>query len=426
MMRKKASDFKKSITLPNSGAPYLILVVFFIVAYSSYLFNYAYPFLKTTNVDLPSFWTAARATFIQGRSPYNPDLLKSIIPGGQQVFPYLYPPPSLLLFSPMTLMSYAQARVLMLGLNHALVLFVLWFVPIKMLRLSAKRDTALIILLSFYLFSFYPLIVLFFHGQINLILAALLYLFWYSTRRDRTISAAFFLALSILLKTYPLLILPFLILTKKYKVVGYTLGILGVVTIAAYLVLPSQVWADWFGRILPTGGYTKIPDGLFLSTATTNLSFNGVISRYFLQGKRNAPNIAALLTTARVITYALSASAGLLSMFTVWRLMRKNEAVAFEWMMLIMLPLMFLVSPFSWEHHLVYLLATIFILIERLINGSFHLPVAVIIAGAAMILAINGFTPLKFLSVLGLWGVSIFMALRHSDWLEDRQNYLEP
>jgi hypothetical protein len=80
--------------------------------------------------------------------------------------------------------------------------------------------------------------------------------------------------------------------------------------------------------------------------------------------------------------------------------------------MLVALPAMFLIAPFSWEHHLVYLLPSILMLINsRPKFGSVSNAVFFSLGfTSALLIGLPMMLEFKFYGVVILWGLCVFTA----------------
>ncbi len=402
---------------------YLVIIFIFILTYPTFLKEYGYRYLHISNVDFPSFWCAAKATFSQSVSPYNLDTLKSLL-DVEHIYPYLYPPSSLLLFYPLSYFTYDTARIVVLIFNHSLILLLLPLLFFKILKLSINRDIIEIIVGFVFIYFFHPIVILLNHGQVNLLLLFLLLGFWIMTNRNNNITSAIFLVLAILLKTYPLIFIPFLIVTKKFKLLLYVTLFLSIISILSYIVLPNNVWSDWFINVLPSGGYANTPKDLFSPASIYNQSLNGFFSRLFTVSEWSPNPVIESQSLARIATYLVATILFFISLFGIRRVVIANDKYSFDWVMLIVLPLMFLISPLSWEHHLVYLLGTIILLIVAVLQGKIkYIPIVLLIILSSLIIGANGLLAFKFFAVLSLWFVSVFLLYKREDIFSTKSKF---
>ncbi len=329
--------------------------------------------------------------------------------------PYLYPPSTLLLFFPLSLFSYDHARIIILALNHVTIVFFLWLLFIQIMKLTPKNNTIEIILSLFYILSFYPLVVLLNHGQVNLFMACCLLIFWISLRSNKSFLASIFLVIAVLLKTYPIILIPFLLITKRYKTIKYFILLLVGIIAISYLLLPPQIWQDWLTNVVPTGGYGNTPKDLFSPAAIWNQSFNGFFSRLFSISRWSPNPLIESVILAKAFTYFTSAGLFLISLYAVYVRNNKTPESVIDWMMLIFLPFMFLISPLSWEHHLVYILPSIIILVMSIIQGKVKfISVSALILLSAFIIGMKGLLEIKLFAVMGVWCISVFLALTNT------------
>jgi alpha-1,2-mannosyltransferase len=380
-------------------------------AYALFVAQYGYGFQHITLVDLPSFHSAARLAFDLGKSPYAPELLDAQLRG--HVYPYLYPPPSLLLFQPLSLLSYEAARVATLVGNHLLVLLLIYLLPFRLLGLSLTREPVPFGLAVLYLLAFYPIVRVLDHGQVNLVLACLITGFWILARSGRDLPAGALLAVVILLKVNLAAILPFLLICRANRVVAWCVGALLGATALSFVWLPTGVWADWYQNVLPTAGYGRTPLGLFSPAYIDNQSLNGIFSRLFTASDWSAPILESPALAVGLTTIASAALIGA-SLVGSWLRRRGGRSGGLDHALALALPALYLSAPLSWEHHLAYLLPILLVLLSPLLRGHWARPrlVGVLAVAAALTLALQGAVAWKGLAVMVVWAIALFQALR--------------
>ena len=364
--------------------------------YAPFVLKYGWGYRDIRTADLPSFYSASVAVFEHGESPYDRERLQSLMGQDVQVFPYLYPPPTLLLFYPLTMFDYVTAQRVVLVINHLIVLGLLWVIPRYLLRASTEIGFALAAVV---VLTFHPIVVTLDHGQVNLLLLAFLLAFWLLARAGRPLTASFFLAAAVLLKTYPALLLPLLFVSGRRRECGYATAWIGLGTAISLLLIPSTVWQDWFVNVLPSGGFGRTPPGLFSPAVSWNQSLNGYLTRVL--GESGGP-----------LVYAVAGLVAAISGAAVWR-GSKVHADNLDRTMIVGLPLMYLLAPFSWEHHLVYLLPSALLVMTARV--MFHpgkaLLFYVIGIGAALLIGLDALSRIKLYGVVALWGLSVLVAL---------------
>jgi hypothetical protein len=388
------------------GRPWLMLLIFSLL-YFQFIFLYGWEYRNIPNVDLPSFYAASARFFRYGESPYDLAGMRLFMSQDTRyVYPFVYPPQSLLLFFPLSELTYAHARLAVLLVNHLIFLVMMWVIPVYLLRVWPRRGLAFA-LCVLYLITFHPVAVTLNHGQVNIMLLASIVLFWLSARRGSAVLAGFFLALAVLLKTYPLIAIPFLLLIGRWRESAYALAWLGLATMTSLMLIPNPIWHDWITIVLPAGGYTGNPPGL-ASAAIWNQSLNGVFSRAFTENRWSEPFLVDP-GLARLLTYGSAGLATAVTAIAVWR--SRSETDSLDRVLLAALPLMYLVAPFSWEHHLVYLLPSILMLFTSrsslgLLSRNIFYALCFI---SALVISLDYFQA-KFFGVLVLWGLCVFAA----------------
>jgi hypothetical protein len=402
----------------------LALACLFLLLYVPYLYQQGYQRVFQSPGDFPTLYWGAKLAFEEGRSPYVEGVFDEIARRqNRRVFPYLYPPPSLLLFYPFTAVTYDSAKVWLLAASHIclLAIFYLLFMRIAPFDPPPRLRGLAAALMIVYVLNYYAVADNFAWGQINLIVLALVCVSWLALKRgSRALGVAVPLSLAILLKTYPVLLLPLLVLRKKYAAAGAVVGLLALYTLAAWVVLPESVWGDWARNVLPTGGYGLRPFSLFLPVEPWNHSINGFM--LFVQDR--TPSLLGLPTrfVTRPLTYL---SAGAVAAATVGlSFLSARKGVSEKTLdveVALFLLMMFLIAPLSWEHHLVYALPAALFAIDFLLRGRVRTPLAAAVVAALLILAwdfprdemymIKGplapFNTIKFLAAFGLW---VFLA----------------
>jgi len=201
--------------------------------------------------DLKSFYWGAQAVFVEHSSPYNVHYLKLLADG--HVFPYLYPPTSLLLFSPLSAISFQQAHLGLLAINHLLILIIsatLVFSFGKSLKNITQRLLSFVVVLNL-LLLFAPTHGTLALGQINLIVLTFILLFILSLKKQSppALSAALLLV-PIVLKTYPALIVVYLLVRRRFLLVRWLALYFLCLFIASIYVLPEGLWMKWILEII--------------------------------------------------------------------------------------------------------------------------------------------------------------------------------
>jgi hypothetical protein len=407
------------------------LACLFLLLYVPYLYQQGYQRVFQSPGDFPTLYWGAKLAFEEGRSPYVEGAFDEVArEQNRRVFPYLYPPPSLLLFYPFSAVTYDAAKVLLLVASHAclLVFLYLFFFRIAPFDPPPRRRWPAAALMTVFVLNYYPVADNIAWGQINLIVLALVCFSWLALKRGgHALGVAVPLSLAILLKTYPVLLLPLLVVRKRYAAAGTVVGLLALYGLAAWWVLPQQIWGDWVRNVLPTGGYGLRPFGLFLPVEPWNHSINGFM--LFVQDR--APSLPGLPTRflTKPLTYLLAGAVAAATVGLSLLSARKGAgAKTLDVDVALFLLMMFLIAPLSWEHHLVYALPAALFAIDFLLRGRARPAVAVAVVAALFVTAwdfprddmylIKGalapVNTIKFLAAFGLW---VFVAKEARDGL---------
>lgn len=390
----------------------IVLPITFLIIYLPFLFLNGWKYIGNPSQDFRSFYGAAQVVFTHGRSPYDPEALGQVVGsfGNHRFFPYVYPPWSTLFFFPLTKMSYAHACNVVLVINNLLYLVLLWLVPVSLLGFDPRKRPAAFILSVIVMVLFDPVRWSLFLGQVDILVLTSLVLFWVFSRSGRVLPAGIFLAFAIYLKTYPVIFVPFLLLAGRWRECLRAFVWIGLAVLVSYIALPHLLWHDWLVKVVPSGGYFSTPAGLYPSVDIRNESLNGFFARLFKVGNglHGNPTVLLLEKLAAYSSVAfLVAATGL----AVWRGRKSRDVL--DRCFIVTLPLVFLIAPFSFRQHMIYLLPSILFLIfshgqpgrkRDILFYSLFAVTAVVIASPRTL-------PLEFYAVFILWALATFALL---------------
>jgi hypothetical protein len=236
-------------------------------------------------------------------------------------------------------------------------------------------------------FAAYPMAEVLKVGQTDLILSLAVFMSWQWTKRHRNEwPAAAFIATAIMFKPhFALLLLP-LMAAGGWRAGRRVLVCCAVYLLASLVVLPASWWGDWIRLVVLKSGYGRQTLS-FHPALCWNQSFNGFAARLFLPSEHagaglDSQTLARLLPTC----FAVSVIA-----FLAWcslRLFRAgmNRAVACDLMFPLCLVTVYLVSPFSWEAHLSFVLPALLIVLFQEAAAGISRVRFLAIAGSASIL----------------------------------------
>jgi len=349
------SAIKLAYTLNGKQAIILLLLIF-AVFYLPFLQRYGWQYRNIESVDLPSFYAASISAFSFGDSPYDPIKLQSLM-GSIYTFPFVYPPPSLPLFFPLSLVSYETARQVVLIVNHAIILMLAWTIPLLVLKARPSTDFFSIAVCPIFSFWFYPVMLTLGHGQINLLV-----LLW-----------------------------------------------LGLAAATSFAIFPLSIWSDWVALVQPSSGYLKTPIGVFSTAIPINININGFFARAFTPSGWSQP-LTDNPALGRLLAYLTAGVVLATTATTVWQ--SRAQPYALDRAILVSLPAMFLIAPFSWEHHVVYLLPCILAVLSGRHRGNQAQRILFHLAGivSAFVLAVDGCMAYKFHAALLLWVLCMCVA----------------
>ena len=289
------------------------LVCLFVFLYVPYLYQQGYQRIAQYPGDFPTLYWGAKMVFEEERSPYVDGAFDAVAEREQRrIFPYLYPPPSLLAFYPFSTVTYDAAKVWLLVISHLCLLAILYlfFQRIAPFETPPAWQGVASALMLVYVLSYNPVADNFAWGQINLMVLALVLLAWLALKRNwHALGVAVPLSLAVLLKTYPLLLLPLLVIRKRYAAAAWTLGLVVLYGLISWWVLPRGLWGDWLANVAPTGGYGLRPFNLpFIPVEPWNHSINGFM--LFVQDR--SPEVFGLPTRfiTKPLTYLLGGAVG--------------------------------------------------------------------------------------------------------------------
>ncbi|MFC2144643.1 glycosyltransferase family 87 protein [Acidobacteriota bacterium] len=284
--------------------------------------------------------------------------LAETLSGRDSVAPNVYPPTFTFLFSPLTAIPHRTARVLWLVLNHVWLAGTI-LVLRRLCWAVAKHQLSVFFSLVFFFLSasvYFPSMEHNWQGQANLPVLFLLALALFSyLAQGRDAVGGLCLGLAIVLKFFPAVVLPFLICRRRYRLVAWTslwcvclaVASLSVVSIEDYLHYPFVLLDSVY-----------IVAGNDLASSYSLVSWlGGWIRIVGLEGTTSG----LIVTSLRLLPYVLF-------LMISWMEARReddasNQALTVEvlryWQALLFVA--FIMSKF-WEHHLVFLLAPIYVL----------------------------------------------------------------
>jgi hypothetical protein len=252
---------------------------------------------------------------------------------------FILPPFSALLFMPLSFLTYVQAFWIWTLLLSASVLGVAWISAELFREIVGKESSwegALMLLIvlspmtarSIRISNVSPFIAL----SIALVLRAIL--------RDQTYRGGFALVLGILLKYATLILAPLLILTKRWRMIAWSVALLEVALGVTLMIAGSRPFYEFASIIAPTLSRPSAYLG--------NQTLSGMLVRVF--GRPLPPMISDILINLRMAAFTCV-------VFALLRLRKVGAQTPINILaasaMLISWLLIF--SPIAWEHWAVFL-----------------------------------------------------------------------
>ncbi|MFY9554566.1 MAG: glycosyltransferase family 87 protein [Blastocatellia bacterium] len=225
-------------------------------------------FLTIRNlIDFPVYYAAGQS-LINGRTDlYSPDFAL----GG--VMDYRYPPFFLLAFVPLWLLPYYASAYTWYVLSVLEIIGIIsivdWTFPA--IRTSKKMLVLLILAVAQYF------VMALHYGNVHILVTFMLFASLYLFLKNRILSAAMVLALTISIKLTPVFLLPYFALKKQWKLLGAVVVFLVAINLApsAYFGFSrnNDLLATWYRHVVSSQEFHE-------DNGPINLSLKGQLRRY--------------------------------------------------------------------------------------------------------------------------------------------------
>jgi alpha-1,2-mannosyltransferase len=267
-------------------------------------------------------------------------------PFGRQVR-FTYTPFAASVFALMSLMSWTVAKWLMTGASLA-ALVVTVSMTLRQLGWAGQRRLGAVLLLVAVAFWFEPVQRALHLGQVELLLMALIV--WDLGQPSRRWWRGAGIGLAAGIKLVPLIFIPYLLLTRRFRQAGVAIAVLAATMTAGFVVLPraSKQWwlTGYFLSADRTGGVASL----------ANQSLRGLLTRMASSTQAAAPWALAAAIAAGVI--------GLLAAAAFYQSGRPVH----DWVLCALTGL--LVSPISWDHHWVWMVPALILLADAALRAE--------------------------------------------------------
>jgi hypothetical protein len=368
----------------NKWGPILLCLL----VYIPFLNSYGFDLLFTKAIDFPSFYTAPILAFERDAVPYNRDEWdRAQNESSEKLWPFLYPPPSLLLFRPLNAFTYDVAKNVMLVANHLLVLVFIHLCVVKILGLTFVDATGAFAVV--YILLSWPLLGTLHAGQVNLLVVVLVCLTWFLFKKNvHPALTALPVSLAILIKVYPALLLPYFFMKGRAGVAYWAVILVILVSAITLPVLPNDTWQEWYRNVAGKGYAETI--GETEPWNLSNQSVNGFTARLFQRSEYGTPAPLPSETAARVVPYAIAGIVLLMS-FTILSLCsrkKRHDDIIDHEVSLVLLAAT-IVAPISWEHHYVFIVPACLVALRHVVSNPVQHTHRVLVILATFVIAFS-------------------------------------
>ncbi|EKD85544.1 MAG: hypothetical protein ACD_37C00697G0003 [uncultured bacterium] len=345
--------FNKAVLFKTLPLMKFFIVLIFIFSTIIFLKTLTYDYYP----DFSSYYYGSIAVF-DGENPYL---------GGEKYFtPFVYPPPVLLFFLPFTLLPYfiAEKMFAILSILCLLLSVVLIFKIFKLTPFSLLG-----LFLTILVFNFFPVKFTLGMGQINNVVLLMVTLFVYFHVKKRELMSGLFLAIAIALKLFPVLLIIYLIFSKRWKALLSVILTTIAITLVTFIFIDPKIISYFLTTALPS-----------LLASWKADYYNQSLSAFLIRelGNLELVNIVRPVISAILITASLS---------FVWIFRRNDKSGLLSISLLITLSL--IVNTFSWQHHFVWLLIPLFIVFHFIRSNHFGTQYYFVLGISYLLMAVN-------------------------------------
>jgi alpha-1,2-mannosyltransferase len=353
--RPRPGDFARRISRPGSTRLVLAGTLACALAVALYFGSVlAYPGHSLINwYDFRVYWDGGQV------ARHSPGALYSWQFGPEVRFTYT--PFAASLFALLSLMSWTAAKWLMTGASIAALLATV-SMTLRQLGWAGQRRLGAVLLLTAAALWLEPVQRAVHLGQIELILMALIV--WDLGQPSRRWWRGAGIGLAAGIKLVPLIFIPYLLLTRRFRQAGVAIAVLAGTMIVGALVLPraSRRWwlTGYFLNVHRTGGVASL----------ANQSLRGLLTRMAGSVQAAAPGALGVAIVVGVI--------GLLGAAAFCQSGRPVHG----WVLCALTGL--LISPISWDHHWVWMVPVLVLLADAAVRAERARRWALGIAAAAL------------------------------------------
>jgi len=329
-----------------AGTP-AVLAIALVVFFS--LFRYGHEMLKalldSPFIDFAHYYTYTTVVALGG-SPFDPAAVGHVDASlgiRRADAAANYPPVFYLLMQPWVLVPFRPAAILWFLASQVCLVATIALC----LRRPPRPSPVLVATTLFVVLNYQPLLENLFLGQANVFLLLLVTAAWWALRTERPWIASIAVAATPLIKIQYLFLFPFLWWTGRSHVAARALLLWGIANGICVSLLGQAHYLAYFQYLLSP------PEGL--SGWTANLSLRATLYRLFADSGRGV-----LLANGLTVIIALALLVGLARATSR---PAPPDSIAADWTWGLGLTVLWLLSPFMLEHHLVVLLLPLILLL---------------------------------------------------------------
>lgn len=313
--------------------------------------------------------------------------------------PQVYPPFDMVFFIPLLVFPYEFAMKLWIVVSISAVLASIYLIN-KIYNISFFSPINLF--LSSLVFIAFPTKFTFGMGQINAVILLFTVLIWYSLNKKEYLQSGIYFAFSAMLKFFPLLLIPYLVLLKKWKLL-FSFGISVLILIALSLYFVSfDIQYKFFAKTIPE--LIASWKGDYYNQSFTGLLVRSISDDSLRQLIRMLVPMAFILTSFLIILFKH----------------KKNQTrINLEISLLLIVSL--LVNNFSWQHHYIQLLLPFFVIVYTILRELKEQKLFIFMAISYALIAVNLVNPQSvptilqshmFFGGLLLWVINIYTLIK--------------
>ncbi len=325
-----------------------LIYILFILSILIFLFNYAW---IINNTFIPIINGEIKGDYTHYYNAFNvliSDASSLYLSKYEKLSPtFIYPPPSIVLLSPIFIFGYVPGFFLISILSFLAYIFSIYL----FFQLFQDKFTFKSLDWKFHIFiiliSLAPLVQNIKSGQINsfILLISALSLFYH--KKNNTKLSAFFLILGFWFKIYPIILLPFLLNKDNYKeYIIYSIIYIFSIPILLMYIIPINLYSEYFFTLVP-----RISEVLIIG------SFNQSLSAFLM--RLNLPTTSIynweyliIPSSIRIFNLFLMIVSYCLLYYIYLKKLLKKEII---WGFLLTFSCIF--TPIGWEY--TYVLATL-------------------------------------------------------------------